>query len=172
MVGLAAYADRYSTAAGTTTGAAMGTAAGRFTLASGEANWPTNSFWVRNNTRSAARYVKFRSGREFSCAEGTVAYRGLNANQTWAVGDSIEVMSDIDIGVEYPNATTGVFANPATVYTAPAGVTFFAADTEARAVQLDDLAPGKIVVLWIRETIVADHRSRNDINGNLRLAWS
>jgi len=172
MVALAAHADRYSTASGTTTGTAMGTAAGRFTLASGEANWPTNSFWVRNNTRTAARYVRFRSGREFSCAEGTVAYRGLNTNQTWSSGDSIEVMSDIDIGVEYPNVTTGVFANPANVYTAPANVTFFAADTEARSVQLDDLAPGRTVVLWIRETIVQDHRSRNDINGNCRFSWS
>ena len=65
-----------------------------------------------------------------------------------------------------------MLANPANVYTAPAGVTFFAADTEARAVQLDDLAPGRIVVLWFRETIVQDHRSRNDINGNCRFQWS
>jgi hypothetical protein len=172
MVGLAGYADRYNTASGSLTGTAMGTAAGRCTLSSGEANWPTNSYWVRNNTRTAARYVKFRSGKELSCAEGSTGYRGLNSGQTWNSGDSVEVMSDIDLGVEYSNASTGAFANPANVYTAPSGVTFAAADTEARAVQLDDLQPGGIVVLWIRETIVQDHRSRNDINGNLRFAWS
>jgi len=171
MVALAAHADRYSTASGTTTGTALGTAVGRITLASGEANWPTNSFWIRNNTRLAARYVRFRSGRELSCSELN-NYRGMTATANWSSGDSIEVMSDIDIGVEYPNAVTGAFANPANVYTAPAGVTFFAADTEARSVQLDDLAPGRTVVLWIRETIVQDHRARNDINGNLRFQWS
>jgi hypothetical protein len=107
-----------------------------------------------------------------SCAAGVNAFRGLGNASTWNSGDSVEVMSDIDIGVEYPNASTGVFANPANVYTAPSGVTFCPADTEARAVQLDDLAPEKTVVLWIRETIVQDHRSRNDVNGNLKFSWS
>jgi hypothetical protein len=171
MVGLAAYADRYSAASGALTGTALGTAIGRCTLSSGEANWPTNSFWVRNSTRTAARYVKFRSGRELSCSDLN-SYRGMTATTSWSSGDSVEVMSDIDIGVEFPNASTGAFSNPTNIYTAPSGVTFFAADTEARAAQLDDLAPGKTVILWIRETIVQDHRSRNDINGNLRFAWS
>jgi hypothetical protein len=172
LVGLAAYADRYKIVAGNITGTAMSSAAGRCTLSSGEANWPTNSFWVRNNTRNAARYVKFRSGRELACADGGTGYRGLNSGQTWNSGDSVEVMSDIDLGVEYPNTSTGAFANPTNIYTAPSGVTFTAADTEARALQLDDLAPGKNVILWIRETIVADHRSRNDINGSLFFSWS
>lgn len=172
MVGLAAYADRYVAVTGTLTGNNMGTGVGRCTLSSGEANWPTNSYWVRNNTRNAARYVKFRSGKELACADGSQAYRSLNSGQTWYSGDSVEVMSDIDLGVEFPNAETAAFNAPANVYAAPSGVAFLAADTEARAVQLDDLAPGKTVVLWLRETVVADHRSRNDINGNLRLSWS
>lgn len=170
MVALSTYADRYSTASGALTGATMGTGIGRCTLSSGEASWPANSFWVRNTTRNAARYVKFRSGKELACA-ASGAFRGL-ASQSWYSGDAVEVMSDIDLGMEYPNAETGAFGSPANVYAAPANVTFSAADTEARSVQLDDLAAGQSVVLWLRETIVQDHRSRNDVNGNLRFAWS
>ena len=107
-----------------------------------------------------------------SCAAGTNGFRGLGNAATWNSGDSAEVMSDIDLGVEYPNTTTGAFSSPANVYTAPSGVTFTAADTEARSIQLDDLLPEKTVILWIRETIVQDHRSRNDINGNCRFSWS
>lgn len=134
-------------------------------------SWPTASFWVRNRTRGDVRYIRFRSGNQLVQAAGISGLRGGGNATTWYSGDTIEIMSDVDVGFEIP-AADGAFCMPADPYTAPTGVIFQSADVAETAIDAGDLEPGGLRVVWLRETVMAGHRVRKDVVGNLRVLWS
>ncbi len=134
--------------------------------------WPTASFWVRNKTRGDCRYVRFRSGNQLVQAAGIANLRAGNGGpHYWSSGDTIEVMSDVDVGIETP-ASDGTFNMPADKYTAPTGVIFASADSAETALDAGDVEPGGLRVVWLRETVMAGHRVRKDVVGNLKVLWS
>ncbi len=136
-------------------------------------NWPAASFWVRNRNRNDVRYIRFRSGNELVMAQNNSGWnlRGVNNVQSWYNNEVIEIMSDVDVGIETPNEQNA-FASPIDKYTAPDGVAFMSADDPETALDAGDLEPGGIRIVWLRETVMAGHRVRKDVVGNLRVLWS
>lgn len=95
--------------------------------------------------------------------------RGFTAT-SWVATEAVEVMADVDIGVDAPS--TGEFEDPASETIAPDGVTFSAADSAGAAISLGDLAPSAEYGVWRREWIVDEHQSRAGIIADTYYSWS
>jgi hypothetical protein len=61
---------------------------------------------------------------------------------------------------------------PLTETTAPDNVIFKDATSAATALQLDNLAPGKLHGVWRREWIMDGHQARAGIDADTRYSWS
>ena len=170
MVDLSVYTAKPAGAATTITSSLTLTpAAGEFTI-DNPANWPTNSFWVKNSTRNDCRYIKYRSGTTLYTTDAGAGLRGFTA-VNWAQGDNVEVLADVDIAVETPDGS-GVFSSPVDETTPPVGLTFADKASVNDSIYIGDLAPGEMVGVWRRETIVDNHRARKQIRTDTIALWS
>jgi len=111
------------------------------------------------------------SSSTYAVADGDSALgmRGYTA-VSWSPADSIEPMSDVDLGADAPS--TDQFENPSTVYTAPENVTFTDYPSTTDALPLTELAAGSIYGIWRREWIVSDARARSDVDSSINSFWS
>lgn len=170
MVDLSVYTAKPAGAATTITSSlSLTTSAGELTI-DNPANWPTNSFWVKNTTRDDCRYIKYRSGSTLYTTDTGTGLRGFTA-VNWEQGDNVEVLADVDIAVETPDGG-GVFSSPVDETTPPAGLTFADKASVNDSIYIGDLAPGEMVGVWRRETIVGNHRSRKQIRTDTIALWS
>jgi len=170
MVDLSVYTAKPAGAATTITSSlSLTTSAGEFTI-DNPANWPTNSFWVKNTTRDDCRYIKYRSGATLYTTDAGTGLRGFTA-VNWEQGDNVEVLADVDIAVEAPDGS-GVFSSPVDETTPPAGLTFADKASVNDSIYIGDLAPGEMVGVWRRETIVDNHRARKQIRTDTIALWS
>jgi len=131
-------------------------------------DWPERSFWVYNSTLDDCRFVFYRSGNVCYCANADTGLRGLTA-ATWQIGDDVEVMPEIDIGLDAPAADQ--FENPANEETAPGGVAFSAPDDYVTGLDIGTLASGDIYGIWVRETIVDEAHARGDVQNPMYFRW-
>jgi len=170
MVDLSVYTAKPAGAATTITSSLTLTpSAGEFTI-DNPANWPTNSFWVKNTTRNDCRYIKYRSGTTLYTIDVGTGLRGFTA-VNWEQGDNVEVLADVDIAVETPDGS-GVFSSPVDETTPPTGLTFADKASVNDSIYIGDLAPGEMVGVWRRETIVDSHRARKQIRTDTIALWS
>ena len=111
------------------------------------------------------------SGVTYAVADGDSALglRGYTGT-SWAATNAIEVMPDIDIGLDEPSGDS--FEDIADVVTQPSGVTFTSPDSETDALSIGDLSAGDTYGVWIREWIMDPHRARADVTGDLLFTWS
>jgi len=170
MVDLSVYTAKPAGATTTITSSlSLTPTAGEFTI-DNPANWPTNSFWVKNSTRNDCRYIKYRSGTTLYTIDAGTGLRGFTA-VNWEQGDNVEVLADVDIAVETPDGS-GVFSSPVDETTPPAGLTFSDKASVNDSIYIGDLAPGEMVGVWRRETIVDNHRARKQIRTDTIALWS
>jgi len=170
MVDLSVYTAKPTGAATTITSSLTLTpSAGQFDVADAS-NWPTNSFWVKNTTRDDCRYIKYRSGMTLYTTDAATGLRGFTA-VNWEQGDNVEVLADVDVAVEIPDGS-GVFSSPVDETTPPAGLTFADKASVNDSIYIGDLAPGEMVGVWRRETIVDNHRARKQIRTDTIALWS
>ena len=170
MVDLSVYTAKPAGAATTITSSLTLTpSTGQFDVADAS-NWPTNSFWVKNTTRDDCRYIKYRSGTTFYTTDAATGLRGFTA-VNWEQGDNVEVLADVDIAVEYPDGSS-VFSSPVDETTPPASLTFADKASVNDSIYIGDLAPGEMVGVWRRETIVDNHRARKQIRTDTIALWS
>jgi hypothetical protein len=97
---------------------------------------------------------------------GLRGYVGMN----WSDGDAIELMPDIDIGMDKP--PLNLYKDPSSVTIAPDDVDFMTVSDKDSAIDLGNLAPGKLQGVWRREWIMDGHQSRSGIIGDTRYSWS
>jgi len=111
------------------------------------------------------------SGVTYAVADGDSALglRGYTGT-SWAATNAIELMPDIDIGIDEPSGDS--FEDPADEVTAPSGVTFTSPDSTTDALDMGDLAAGDTYGVWTREWIMDPHRARSDVSGDLLFVWS
>jgi len=95
--------------------------------------------------------------------------RGCTA-VNWTAGDQIELMPDVDIGMNKPAANQ--YENPASEAVAPDNVVFVTAWNKDTVLELGNLAPGKLQGVWRREWIMDGHQSRSGIIADTRYSWS
>lgn len=88
----------------------------------------------------------------------------------WNIGDQVEVMADVDIGMDEPSSNQ--FQNPTGETIAPDNVYFLAADDIGSAISLGNLAPGEMQGVWRREWIMDEHQSRAGVIADTRYSWS
>lgn len=101
-----------------------------------------------------------------SSALGLRGYIAVN----WNAADAIDLMADVDIGIDKPGA--GQYENPATETEAPPNVTFNDAATQGDALDLGNLGATKLHGVWRREWIVDEHQARAGINADTHYSWS
>ncbi len=89
---------------------------------------------------------------------------------TWATGQTLEPMADVDIGANKP--ANEQYANPASEAIAPEGVTFTDASGGGNIIALGNLDAGKLHGVWRREWIMDGHQSRSGIPADTRYSWS
>ncbi len=88
----------------------------------------------------------------------------------WAAGNAIEPLPDVDLGMNKPAANQ--YENPAAETVQPANVAFRAAWDKTTALDLGNLAPGKLQGVWRREWIMDGHQGRAGIVADTRYSWS
>jgi hypothetical protein len=88
----------------------------------------------------------------------------------WAASQAIELMSDVDLGLNKP--AVNQYENPASETLAPANVTFKDAYNAATALAMGNLAFGKLHGVWRREWIMDGHQSRSAVDADTRYSWS
>ena len=101
--------------------------------------------------------------------DSVLSLRGYTAT-TWSATDAIEVMPDIDLGIDAASGDS--FEDPADEVSAPSGVTFTSPDSTTDAIDMGALSSGDIYGVWIREWIMDPHRARSDVTGDLLFDWS
>jgi hypothetical protein len=112
----------------------------------------------------------YQNGEIIFTANGksTRGFRGTSA-QYWYSGDVIEPASDIDIGVNLP--TGGYFKNPTNENFIPDGIEFGHHPTQDECLIVESLAGGQSVGIWIQQTIIDGTQARENIEGDLNMAW-
>lgn len=130
--------------------------------------WPTRSFWVLNSTRDDVRYVRHRTGNVLYYEASGAGLRGKTAVD-WSVGDSVEVYPEVDIGLDAPSSSE--FEGPADETTAPSGVTFDSPKDYSSGLVIGTLGALDLYGIWIRETILEDHRTRADFSNQITVEW-
>jgi len=169
MVGLAVYTlEPSGTNTTIDTGESLGTGEGNVAGVDCS-DWPAASFWVKNTTQNDCRYVFYRSGHRLYCAAAGGGLRGYTAT-SWAATDAIQIMADVDIGIDAPSSDQ--FENPTNETTAPSGITFQDTGSAGAAVSIGDLTAGSIYGVWRRETIIENHRARDDIDADTHYTWT
>ncbi|MCL2645582.1 MAG: hypothetical protein FWD61_01090 [Phycisphaerales bacterium] len=121
----------------------------------------TSSDYLRVNNTNMAR----------ATADAILGLRGYTA-VNWSSGQTIELMSDVDLGANKP--LLNQYENPASATLAPAltSVTFQDAYTQSTAIDLGNLSAGKLHGVWRREWIMDGHQSRPNIDADTRYSWS
>jgi len=104
-----------------------------------------------------------------AAANSILGLRGYTA-VNWSAGNVIELMSDVDIGVNKP--LLNQYENPASETIAPANVIFKDASNAATALAMDNLAPTRLHGVWRREWIMDGHQSRAGVDADTRYSWS
>lgn len=104
-------------------------------------------------------------------ASGTsrLGLRGFEA-WSWVEGQTIELMGDIDIGMEMPSGAQ--FQDPVDEAQAPAGITFQDTPSYTKGIAIGSLASGEMCGLWRREWILDPHTAREGIDADTFYAWS
>jgi hypothetical protein len=98
----------------------------------------------------------------------TRGFRGATA-QAWYNNDIIEPASDIDIGINVP--VSGYFKNPLNENILPDETSFQHCPSQDECLIVDSLAGGQSVGVWIRQTIIDGTQVRENIEGDLNMAW-
>ncbi len=173
MVDLSVYTARPTGSSTTISTGGIDTSAGYIDVADAS-DWPVRSFWIKNLSANSGagdcRYVKYRSGNRLYLEAAGFGLRGYSA-VSWSVGDTVEPMADIDIGLQEPDSNNQ-FADIPDEITAPAGVTFTDISSKQAALYIGDLEAGKIYGIWRRETILNNHRARKEVIGDTIYTWS
>lgn len=121
-------------------------------------------------TFSSSEYPRVSSVNMARAAAASVrGLRGYTA-ATWSSGNQLEVMPDVDIGMNKP--ASNQYENPASETVAPANVDFAPAWDKNTAIDLGNLAPDKLQGVWRREWIMDGHQSRSGIVADTRYSWS
>ncbi len=112
------------------------------------------------------------SGSTCALADGADV-KGLRgyAAANWAAGDHLQVMPDIDLGIEAPDVNSQ-FDDPAGESIAPGGVVFSTPMDEEDALYMGDLAAGGMRGIWRREWIMNNHRARKEIIADAVYFWA
>ena len=98
--------------------------------------------------------------------------RGLTA-QTWVAGNTLQVMSEVDLGLEAPTGGgSDTYQDPALETDHPSGIVFVRADTLADALSIGTLTTGEQHGIWRRETIIQGAQSRSGINPSTNYNYS
>jgi len=95
-------------------------------------------------------------------------FRGATA-VSWSNGDTVELASDLDIGINYPSG--GFFKDPESDTIAPDGITFTLCQSLEEATIIDSLMGGESVGIWVRQNILDGTQARNDLEGDLNITW-
>jgi hypothetical protein len=98
----------------------------------------------------------------------TRGYRGKVA-QNWSTTDTIEPISDIDIGIDIPSGN--FFKDPSNENTAPNGITFGLYPAQDECLTHDYLTGGSSIGIWLRQTILDGTQARENIVGDLNFCW-
>lgn len=122
----------------------------------------SGTFGDNNNIQVSAATCAVADGAS------ALGYRGYAAT-TWSAADAIEVMPDVDIGLDAPSSSQ--FESPASIYTAPSGVSFSSPGSEEDALLIGDLAAGGLYGVWRREVILDQARARNDLDVSVNYTW-
>ncbi len=164
--------ERGHTITGGTSGATA--VVDQVTVASG--SWAGNdaagSLILKNITGTFANDENLQvSASTVAVADGnsTLRLRGYAA-LSWSAGDTIELMGDIDIGLDAPS--TNQFESPADEAQAPAGVAFQDAPSYSKGLSIGSLASSSIYGVWRREWIMDPHSARDGIDADTFYAWS
>lgn len=98
--------------------------------------------------------------------------RGLTA-QTWVATDTLQVMSEVDLGLETPTGGgSDTYQDPATETENPSGITFVRADSLSDALDIGTLVVGQQHGVWRREWIMEGAASRTGINPSTNYNYS
>jgi hypothetical protein len=136
-----------------------GTAAGSLILKkyTGSSNFGTTAtLYVNGQTAAMGNGISTRG------------YRGKTA-QTWSYTDTIEPISDIDIGINLPS--NGFFKDPPNENIAPEGIAFGLYPAQEECYTVDYLSGGSRVGIWLRQTIVDGTQARENLIGDLNFCW-
>ena len=152
--GATAVVDQIAVTSGTWGG---NDAAGTMTLKA-----VTGTFGDDNNIQVSSSTYAVANG------DSALGMRGYTAS-AWSSTDSIRVMPDVDLGKDAPS--TNQFESPATIYTAPDGVSFDNYPDSNEALPITDLSVGGIYGIWRREWIVSDSRGRDDAEDSINYFW-
>jgi hypothetical protein len=121
-------------------------------------------------TFSISEYLLVSSVNKARAAAASVPGLRGYAAVAWAEINVIELMPDVDVGVNKP--AVNQYENPASETVAPANVTFQAAFGAATALYMNHLGPGKLHGVWRREWIMDGHQSRAGIDADTKYFWS
>lgn len=97
-----------------------------------------------------------------------LSLRGYDATN-WSAADDIEIMTDLDIGIDEPS--TDQFEDPEP-YQAPDNVVFDDKPDSGDSISIGDLTSSSIYMIWLREWIPADAEPRANIDADTHLQWS
>jgi len=153
--GATAVVDQVVVTSGTWTG---GDAAGTMLLKK-----VVGSFGDNHNLQVSSSTVAVADGN------AVLGLRGYTA-VGWAAANQVELMADVDVGMNKPAANQ--YENPAAETVAPADVEFHTAWSKDTALDLGNLAPDKLQGVWRREWIMDGHQSRSGIIADTRYSWS
>lgn len=168
MADTVAYIESSSPlAASTTLVDAFGVDTGAMRVSSVD-GWPKRSFWIHNESQNDIRYVKYRTARTLYVAAAGAGHRGFSA-VPWLKGSTISVYPEVDISIEAP--TLNQFDSPADEETEPSGANWSAPEIYAAGLSLGSLANGALYGIWVRETILADHVTREGFGGRVIVEW-
>ena len=121
-------------------------------------------------TFTSSEYLRVSGANMARAAAASVlSLRGYTA-VAWAASQAIELMSDVDLGLNKP--AVNQYENPVSETLAPANVTFKDAYNAATALAMGNLAFGKLHGVWRREWIMDGHQSRSAVDADTRYSWS
>jgi len=171
MVDLSVFTDKPAGSSTTVAaGGSLGSGAGTLDV-DDASTWPTGGTWIYNSTRNNCRFMFSRSGNAGSFSAMPSGLRGFSY-AGWAEGDSLEPMSDVDLGVDGPKYIEPYYVNPGSETTAPSGIGFTHHATLATARSIGTLRPSESCGIWRREVIVAGHTTRESISTDTNYNWS
>jgi len=142
----------------------------------------TSGYWGTADAAGALliKQVAGSFGDNHAIQVGSVTHATANGNAvlglrgysavTWATGQTLEPMADVDIGANKP--ANEQFANPLSEAIAPEGVPFTDASGGDSVIALGNLDAGKLHGVWRREWIMDGHQSRSGIPADTRYSWS
>ena len=120
---------------------------------------------------SAGAYANTRGLTFWLNAVYSYGQRGLTA-VAWEEGDTLQLMSDVDLLTEKPVAPATAFRTQATETVIGVGMQLFAHRPAGSPLALGTLRPGELVGVWRREWIPPEHVTRVGVSTDTAFNWS